>query len=182
MNIQVKGGTKRQRRAVEHCADWCAFDLLGSRLYKSCVLDIDLLIPEGGYGFCIWEDCNLRPRHFSIEIDKRLDTEDCLITLCHEMIHVKQYAKSEMREMYNGGYRVEWKGRKIGEKTHYKNTPWEKEAYAKEIKLYEKYIRSCPVKFEWPENYNIRSEANKLKSCMYEINEKIVSINNLPPI
>jgi len=52
------------------------------------------------------------------------------ITLSHELVHMKQFAKGEL---YDYTYRPEitrWKRRKINvEKTDYQDLPWEKEAY-----------------------------------------------------
>ena len=50
-------------------------------------------------------------------------------TICHEMVHVKQYARNQMTdECVQYGYAT-WKGRKVNPKTAYYDLPWEKEAY-----------------------------------------------------
>ena len=34
-------------------------------------------------------------REFYIEIDKKLNLKEMVLTICHEMVHVKQYARNE---------------------------------------------------------------------------------------
>ena len=63
-------------------------------------------------------------RTFELEIDKKINLQNFVTTLCHEMIHVKQYARKEIN-----GIDLCWKGRNVPEDTDYWNLPWEKEAY-----------------------------------------------------
>ena len=54
--------------------------------------------------------------------------------LCHEMVHVKQFAKKEMVDGIKTGVPI-WKSKKISLNTNYWDLPWEKEAYRMEKKL-----------------------------------------------
>ena len=63
-------------------------------------------------------------RTFELEIDKKINLQNLVTTICHEMIHVKQYARNEIN-----GIDLCWKGRNIPKDTDYWNLPWEKEAY-----------------------------------------------------
>jgi len=80
------------------------------------------------YGYCLAVD----KREFVIEIKEDLKAFEFIETLCHEMVHVKQYARGELA--VNG---------KIEYKTHeeYENIWYEKEAYAKEKELAALYIK-----------------------------------------
>lgn len=60
-----------------------------------------------------------------------------MLTLCHELVHAKQFIK---RELSGRGY--VWKGVDMSQITETKNQPWEQEAYELENKLYEQYISS----------------------------------------
>lgn len=81
----------------------------------------------------------LDPREFNIHIDEKVtDIDDLLLTLCHEMVHVKQFAYNEIQETGEAA-RINWKGSdyvQTGSKADYYNSPWEVEAYGLENGLY----------------------------------------------
>lgn len=77
-----------------------------------------------------------KPRYFIIDIQKHLSEKEKLITLAHEMIHVKQYVYNELNEQMNT-----WRGDTV-EKLEYHNQPWEIEAEEFGIKLTEEYMDS----------------------------------------
>ncbi len=67
-------------------------------------------------------------RNYTIEVDDRLSIDDFVITVMHEMIHIKQYVLNELSDMPSGS--VRWKKRVINpENLDYWEHPWEKEAY-----------------------------------------------------
>lgn len=78
---------------------------------------------------------------FSIELDRNLNFNDLLETICHEMIHIKQYVNGELIEQ-NGQTIYKNILYNIDANDYYEdvdNLPWEKEAYEKETyysKLY----------------------------------------------
>ena len=78
---------------------------------------------------------------FSIELDRNLNFHDLLETICHEMIHIKQYVNGELIEQ-NGQTIYKNILYNIDANDYYEdvdNLPWEKEAYEKETyysKLY----------------------------------------------
>ena len=61
-----------------------------------------------------------------IEIDKRLKGDDFITCVLHELVHVKQQFKNELKEM--NGIEKMWKG-EVHICIDYMNLPWEKEAY-----------------------------------------------------
>ncbi len=109
-------------------ATWAAYELMHPRMADNIEINIDLCIPDGAEAFCTWADDNIKPREFDIEINKTLEGDDFDTCLLHEMVHVKQYAKNELRERYQGGHHHMWKGRKYSNSDDLKQ-PWEKEAY-----------------------------------------------------
>ena len=72
-------------------------------------------------------------RNFNIELDKNLGIKDMVQALCHEMVHVKQYARNEMNDGIVKG--KEGGRNNTSEDTNYWDLPWEKEAYRMEKKL-----------------------------------------------
>ena len=93
-------------------------------------LDIEVKIRKisgDAVGYCMQEDTN---RMFTIDVQKDLSLRDFITTICHEMVHVKQYARNEM-----DCYGRKWKTKVISDKVGYYDLPWEKEAYRLQDKL-----------------------------------------------
>lgn len=87
-------------------------------------------------GYCTVQDCDWRPRSFLIEIQSGLNEKDYIITLLHEMQHILQHIRGDLRD--KRGIRC-WKGIDCSE-LDYENSPWEIEAYQKEKELFNEYI------------------------------------------
>ena len=94
---------------------------------------------EGVYGWCWATDCDYRPREFDIEMHNQLPINDYVETLLHELWHVYQHVKGDLKDRY--GKRC-WKGVDHS-KIDYENQPWEKEAVKMEKVLFRKYKQSC---------------------------------------
>lgn len=111
--IVVKGGRSKQRSTVYKAAEF-AWNYLMPRIYN-CDIWIELKKVNDADGYCMQID----NREFEVEIDRRLEGDDFLTTIFHEMVHVKQ------------GVRKEWKFNEVSYKTdeEYRNLPWEVEAY-----------------------------------------------------
>ena len=78
---------------------------------------------------------------FEIDLDDFLlfEPEELMITVAHEMVHVKQFALGELRNCprtihYKGKY-YRLKDGKI-DPAKYRDYPWEVEAYENECSLY----------------------------------------------
>ena len=124
--IEVNGGNKFQR----HIAETVVTQMIKALMPKMKTLEIEVQIKKltgDAVGWCMMEDTN---REFTIEVANNLTLKDLVTTICHEMVHVKQYARKE-----TCGYGEKWKGKKINPKTAYYNLPWEKEAYKMQDKL-----------------------------------------------
>ena len=90
---------------------------------------------------CVWDDDNLMPREFTVMVDADLSKRRLLMSLAHEMVHVKQYATGQLR-YYVRGPKCKWLGKPIDEESiPYVDLPWEKEAWAVEIDLYQEFMR-----------------------------------------
>jgi len=129
--VAIEGGNKTQREICEKVVHF----MIGKLMPKMRTLDIEVQLKNltgEAVGFCMMEENN---RQFTIEADKKLGIKDLVTTICHEMIHVKQYARKEMDD-WSGNGAARWKGKTFNaEKTDYYNLPWEKEAY----RLQDKY-------------------------------------------
>ena len=69
------------------------------------------------------------PKCLAMMIDSSLDLEKLLITLSHEMVHVKQYAKGQVKASKSCKTHY-WMGKNV-RKSYYEQ-PWEIEAFTKE--------------------------------------------------
>ncbi len=59
-------------------------------------------------------------------------------TLAHEMVHVRQLAKGQMKFLPNQA-RV-WMGKRYSKKTHYLDQPWELDAFSRQEIVFRKAI------------------------------------------
>lgn len=97
------------------------------------------LLREGVYGYCSVQDLDSRPRNFLIELHTGLDVEDYIKTLLHELQHVLQHVRGDLRD--KRGVRC-WKGIKCSH-LDYDDQPWEIEAHLMEQVLYLHYLTDC---------------------------------------
>lgn len=143
--IIVRGGTAKQRTALRHASHWMRGYLLGNRLAKNVTLNISLsktLFQDGTVGECDFIDSNIHPRHFTIKIAVKQSVKQLLLTLAHEMVHVKQFAKDEMFD-YAQEHLTRWKKRIINlKKTPHAELPWEQEAWNLQGHVFSAYCLS----------------------------------------
>ena len=158
--VIVNGGTKEQRLLVHNITGWFCMKFFNR--FKSYNIEFDLMKIKGNVqGWCMEIDRNAS----HIEIDKRLEGDDFITCVLHELVHVKQQFKGELKEL--NGKAKKWKDEiHIGltnfsnmdkvesEKikkialdknvfvSDYMDLPWEKEAYAMQETLL----------IEWNEN------------------------------
>ena len=81
------------------------------------------------HGYCLYDYDEI-----CIEVNSRLTTEEMIVAIFHELIHVKQYESGDL--MYDGKTSF-WKGSLV--EGDYKFLPWEEEAYRIEKEMMEKY-------------------------------------------
>ena len=144
MLIHVKGSNKTTRKIVKLAAWWYAEKLMGKRLIAGLDININLkktlLDKDGSEGTAIWEDESIRPKEFTIVLDSGCAIRNILITLAHEMVHVKQWAKGEMYE-YVERDMVRFNNTKFNmSNINYWDYPWEIEAFGRQLGL---FVRFC---------------------------------------
>lgn len=106
------------------------------------------------------DETKKRPTRFEITIDAEClsDPDKVIETVCHEMVHIKQYATGELATVVENEVNVfYWKGKRIPQYGNvslatYYNYPWEVEAYGLEKALY----------FGWYESQKIMDTLKKL--------------------
>ena len=132
IDIQVSGGTKRQRELCKSIAEFSIAKLMPRK--RNLDIDIQLNKTDGALGYCLWINRN----EYSVEIDKRQGLRRFCETVAHEMVHVKQYSRGELFEIRPQRHR--WKDAIVKGDVDYYDLPWEIEAHGREVGL---FIRWC---------------------------------------
>ena len=141
MNVRITGGSKHQREIVYKVLEWTTKRLKLARM-SSLYICVVLKKLRGVDGYCSMEDDTRRM--YSIEIHKNLKLRQLIMTLIHEMVHVKQFARNEMDDFrVNGRYR--WKSGSVPRNVTYYDMPWEKEALRLQEKLPEEFWREDQI-------------------------------------
>jgi hypothetical protein len=106
------------------------------RLSQFLLIDVKIVRglakKEDILGDATWSDPDSRyPRDFEIRLDSSMSRLDMVETIAHEMTHIKQYAKGELKDYFRCLNRTRWKG-KVYESLKYEERPWELEAQQNE--------------------------------------------------
>jgi hypothetical protein len=105
----------------------------------------DLLAKENTYGECYDLDASASGDHYTIRLDYADNVNAIISTLAHEMVHIKQFARDELRMLYTG-YCAKWKGTKyVDDDVDYETCPWEVEANRIEPGLSAAFASKYPV-------------------------------------
>ena len=126
--VGVVGGNKHQREIVQKVADYCVVKMMPRMRKLEVLVTLKTLKSEGVEGWCMQQDDRL----FDVEVEKNLSLKNLITCVCHEMVHVKQYARKEMVDYYDRkaqGRKIRWKKTVYGYGTAYERQPWEKEAF-----------------------------------------------------
>jgi hypothetical protein len=142
MIVKIKGKNEKiSRKELLFATKYFAINLMSERLCKNLTINLTCDINHYCHGSSVWVDSNHKPREFDVTVNARLGKRTQLITLAHEMVHVKQHATNELKNML---MRREdrWQGRYIKEdEMHYFEKPWEVEAFGRELGLYQMYMQ-----------------------------------------
>jgi len=150
MCVSVVGSGCRVRDLVYDASLWGVNHLM-PRMVKSLEITIklksNLLSKDGYHGDCIWEDSTYRPREYTIHLDSKQKKPYLIQTLMHELVHVKQWARGELKDIYNSSHLSKWNGVVYDTNvTNYDDLPWEIEAHKKETDLYTKWLNQSSYK------------------------------------
>lgn len=145
MFIDISGrSVKTSNYVVRKAATFYGEYLLGKKLAENVNLTIVFEKREemdDDYASCDWVDGNHRSRVFIITIDRTLNKKETILALAHEMVHLKQYAKGELKDIFRPARMTKWQGKNFPmDTTDYWDCPWEWEAYGREKGLYLKFM------------------------------------------
>lgn len=85
------------------------------------------------------------PTEFKICYNDRLKDmrlREYLLTLFHELTHMRQFASGQLKDLEDG--RTKWKGKVFAEDTNYWLLPWEQEAQGMEMTAYQLFAKAFP--------------------------------------
>ena len=156
MQINVSGvRSKKLEAQLIEAAEFFAGLLMDPRIVRGLELDIEMSKSLDVQGACNPEDDGRKPRWFTIQLRGKKGDDHIMKTLAHEMVHIKQFAKGEM---YTDHFKVarghrklqtEWQGKiwTPAKKEHeYFDSPWEIEAYGREVGLFQRYVEMMNAK------------------------------------
>jgi hypothetical protein len=75
---------------------------------------------------------------YVVIIKPTMSIKDIGLTLAHEMVHVRQFAKGILKSKNGVNY---WKGKRYSKKTKYLDCPWEQDAFARQEIIFRKSIQ-----------------------------------------
>lgn len=161
MFIKVYGSdTPRMKALVRDAVKHAAMNFFDKRILEnleiSIKFDSKLMAETGDVAQMEWVDNHVRARVFSIVIDKNINTFLKIISIMHEMVHVKQYAKGELFQSLKECNLHKWNRKEWvnDEKVSYWELPWEIEAHGREKGMLLSWMNSTDLlseeeKQEW---------------------------------
>lgn len=142
ISVEVTGGKKQERELIDSLANFCVKKLMPRK--KN--LDIEIFIRRNFEtktgllgGVVDTQDTNT----FEMEICHTMSFRKKLLTIAHEMVHVKQFTRGELKHTECMATKS-WKGKNYHE-SNYWNCPWEIEAYGRELGLFVMWVDECRI-------------------------------------
>ena len=125
-SVSAWGSTHFKRTTAEMVVNFCIERLMPRMKTLDICIELSSDMDHAD-GYCL----AVNPREFVIEIDSRLKGDDFITALTHEMVHVKQYARGETKDVNT--FTKSWKGDEYismySTIDEYMALPWEAEAY-----------------------------------------------------
>ena len=142
MDVTISGAKDRELTKILRLATYSfSKNLFSPRLASNLKLDIRIKDKLDAGGYCNYVGDSKPPRTFMIEIFRARKKIHMFSALAHEMVHVKQMAKGEMKDRYKKTkYVTVWRGETYEDDVHYWDQPWEIEAYGLENSLVAKFL------------------------------------------
>ena len=137
MYIQVRGGSKSQKKYVRSMIEYCVAKMMPRMQNLEFTVRLKNFGKDDSWGYCIPTDYadSCRPREFEIDINKQAKLRRLLETVAHEMVHAKQFAKGELYES-SRTHKHRWQGKWLTKDPNYWDQPWEIEAHGRECGLF----------------------------------------------
>ena len=144
MEIEIVCRSQDKAELIENAASFYAKQLnLGKSRFKLTIRSLhNLGKNRGSKGEVFQYD----DRAIYMVLDSRLSWTQMLLTLAHEMVHVKQIARGQYtgKIARNGKLLSCWCGKAVRAK--YENRPWEVEAFGRQVKLVEMLVEHVAKK------------------------------------
>ena len=132
MDILVEGRSQKKKKFIETILPSIVKQLGLDNSRKSVVIKLE-------------QDCNSMGYTVPLDvldsyvviIKPSLSIKDIGLTLAHEMVHVRQFAKGILKVKNGVNY---WKGKKFTKRIKYLDQPWEQDAFARQEIVFRKSI------------------------------------------
>lgn len=143
MNIRIKGKTDvLTQTELKEATKYMASLLMSNRLLRNIDITIKICHLEDLKADVEWLDENNRPKKFLIRIsDSIRSRRSFIMSLGHELVHIKQMARNELKYCLDPGLTIKWMGKPVNEtSTHYHDLPYEVEAHGRELGLWYRWL------------------------------------------
>lgn len=122
MKFSVECRSSNRKHFIETLVRGFIKELNLKKCRKELVISVDKVCKHPGLAVAMGKILfiGLRPRLPALEL---------ALTLSHEMVHIKQLSKGQLREDRNG---FTWMGKRWAKDTPYLERPWELEAFARQ--------------------------------------------------
>ena len=137
LELEIQNCKRREDLCIQ-IAEWFYYRYL-TKYDLEVIVEHKSLKEDEVFGYCDispYEENFSKPRSFLVEIEKTLKTDDYIKIILHELYHVFQFCKGDLKLKNAKRY---WKGSLI-EGMDYEEQPHEMEAIKYELKLYEEFI------------------------------------------
>jgi hypothetical protein len=149
MEVSVEGiRSKKTKKLLAQAAEFYGGLLLNKRTANIVNLTINLKRKLDGdaEGYCQYMSQSVGVREFDIEIEKDRPIDELLVTLAHEMVHLKQFATRELTSSHVPAHISRWQGREVNENlVNYWDLPWEIEAHGRERGLFYRFTDKVDI-------------------------------------
>ena len=147
MDVTISGAKDRELTKILRLATYSfSKNLFSPRLASNLKLDIRIKDKLDAGGYCNYVGDSKPPRTFMIEIFRARKKIHMFSALAHEMVHVKQMAKGEIKDKKlkfksdTYKYVTVWRGKTYANDLLYWDHPWEIEAYGLQDSLVAKFL------------------------------------------
>lgn len=138
MLVKVYGSrSPRLKALVRDAVSFAANKLIDKRIRDTLDIaikfDPDLMRDQGSLAECEWIDTNYKARVFEITLNGGSEVFLQVVSVMHEMVHVKQYSRGELFQSLKDCKRHKWQKQWVDDsKIGYYDLPWEIEAHGRE--------------------------------------------------
>lgn len=138
ITMSFEGGTNKERRMAFDAVNFALKYLMPRK--KNLNIDVTITdIPDDADAY----HCCIEKGNHEIEVQAGLIEEDFMTAVFHEMVHVRQHERGELKDY---GIRKAWKGEEhisiFSTTDEYMKLPWEEEAYRLQEEMYKKWIQT----------------------------------------